>query len=188
MRVSNLCFCKNQDEPDRIWHIIDAAHQQAEGDVQQQEALLIEQLASYSPANIIDFERILRRYILDADSFKLIAAQKIIQGHVTDDPYLYFRCWLIGQGSEVFFEALRNPDSLAELVVDEYEIDFEALLLVATEAFQQKTGLEEEDEGFPREIAFEEGLDYDGPTETKGENWTEEQLPMLLPKLWAKFG
>jgi hypothetical protein len=93
--------------------------------------------------------------------------------------------WLISQGEQVYFKALRNPDSLADLDATQEDIDFEPLLYVADEAFAIATG-KEEDESFPRNIAYEQGLDYDGPTETKGEDWTEEQLPTLLPKLWAK--
>ena len=169
-----------------FWQLINTAHQQAAGDPEQQETQLIEALTNCLPADIIDFERILRCYILKADDFRIIAAQKIIQGYVSDDPYLYFRCWLIGQGSEVYFEVLRNPDSLAELDVTEDNTNFEALLYVATDAFATVTG-QEEDDTFPRDVVREEGLTYDGLTETKGEDWTEEQLPTLLPKLWAKF-
>jgi hypothetical protein len=41
-----------------------------------------------------------------------MAAYKIIEGWVTDDPWYYFRCWLIAQGSKVFFGTLENPDFL----------------------------------------------------------------------------
>jgi hypothetical protein len=173
----------NQTE---FWQLIDATHQAAVGDAAMQENKLIEELAQHSLDDIVDFERLLRQYIIAADDFGIMAAQKIIQGWVSDDPYLYFRCWLISQGEQVYFEALRNPDSLAELDATQGDTDFEPLLYVADEAFAIATGMEE-DESCPRNIAYEQGLDYDGPTETKGEDWTEEQLPTLLPKLWAKF-
>jgi hypothetical protein len=170
-----------------FWQIIDTASQVANGDAELLEAKLEEALAQHSPNDIIDFELLLRKYILEADDFRIMAAQKIIQGWVSDDPYLYFRCWLISQGEQVYFEALRNPDFLAELDATEDNTDFESLLYVATEAFRVSTSNDEEDDSFPRSIALDRGLDYDGPTETKGEDWTEEQLPTLLPKLWAKF-
>jgi hypothetical protein len=170
-----------------FWQLIDTANLVANGDAELLEAKLVEALAQHSPNDIIDFELLLRKYILEADDFRIMAAQKIIQGWVSDDPYLYFRCWLISKGEQVYFEALRNPDFLAELDATEDNTDFESLLYVATEAFKVITGNDEEDDSFPRSIAFDQGLNYDGPTETKGEDWTEEQLPMLLPKLWAKF-
>jgi hypothetical protein len=173
----------NQTE---FWQLIDTTRHAAVDDATIHEAKLTEELAQCSLTDIVDFERLLRQYILDADDFRIIAAQKIIQGWVSNDPYLYFRCWLISQGEQVYFEALRNPDSLAELDATQGDTDFEPLLYVADEAFATATGMEE-DESFPRSIAYAQGLDYDGPTETKGEDWTEEQLPILLPKLWAKF-
>jgi hypothetical protein len=173
----------NQKE---FWELIDITHQAAMGDAGIQEDKLIEELTQHSLDDIVDFERLLRQYILAADDFRVMAAQKIIQGWVSDDPYLYFRCWLISQGEQVYSEVLRNPDFLAELDTTQGDTDFEPLLYVADKAFALATGAEE-DESFPRNIAYEQGLDYDGPTETKGEDWTEAQLPMLLPKLWARF-
>ncbi|TVT40053.1 DUF4240 domain-containing protein [Hymenobacter setariae] len=173
----------NQTE---FWQLIDATHQAAVGSLDSQETKLIEALAQHSLDDIVDFERLFRQYILAADDFGIIAAQKIIQGWVSDDSYLYSRCWLISQGEQVFFEALRNPDALAELAATQGNTDFEPLLYVADKAFAVLTGMEE-DESFPRNIAYEQGLDYDGSTETKDEDWTEEQLPALLPRLWSKF-
>ncbi|WP_223652661.1 DUF4240 domain-containing protein [Hymenobacter psoromatis] len=170
-----------------FWRIIDLAHQQANGDEQIQEVLLIKALENHEPAQIIEFECLLRQQIIAADDFKVMAAQKIILGSVSDDSYLYFRCWLIGQGEDVFSQALRNPDSLAAIDTEEVNPDFESLLYVATQAYQHKTGKEEEDESFPRDVASERGLNYDFETETKGEDWEEEQLPTLLPSLWAKY-
>jgi hypothetical protein len=170
-----------------FWQLIDTANLVANGDAELLEVKLVEALAQHSPKDIIDFECLLRKYILEADDFQIMAAQKIIQGWVSDDPYLYFRCWLIAQGEDAYFNTLRNPDFLADIDTTEDNTDSEFMLYVATEAYRIKTGSDEEDNSFPRSVAYEQGLDYDGPIETKGEDWTEEQLPTLLPKLWAKF-
>ena len=117
-----------------------------------------------------------------------MAAAKIIEGWVSDDSYLYFRCWLIGQGEETFTEALKSPDSLAERVGKGVETSFEELMYVATNAYRQLTGKDDEDETFPRDRAIASGLDYNfGAPPTKGTDWTEDQLPKSYPKLWAKF-
>ena len=66
--------------------------------------------------------------------------------------------------------------------------DFEELMYVATEAYKIKTSLKEEDENFPREIAFNKGLDYDfGALPTKGSDWNGKDLSEIYPKLWNKF-
>src|SRR3712207_8125782 len=42
----------------------------------------------------------------------------------SDDAFDFFRCWLIGQGREVFEGALHDPDALADLLDDfDEEID-----------------------------------------------------------------
>jgi hypothetical protein len=170
-----------------FWKIIESAKAEAQADQQIQEQVLVDSLEKLELEQIIEFECILREYLLEADHFNIMAAQKIIDGYVSDDPYLYFRCWLIGQGEAVFTNALQNPDTLVSVVDDPYQ-DFEALLYVTTTAFEKRTGRAENDETFPRAIAAERGLNYDFGDETKGEDWTENQLPKMLPKLWKKFG
>ncbi|SHL59918.1 DUF4240 domain-containing protein [Hymenobacter psychrotolerans] len=174
-------------EKTTFWQILESAKQAAQGDQQLQEQVLISSLEKLEPEQIIGFECILREYLIEADHYNIQAAQKIIDGYVSDDPYLYFRCWLIGQGEAVVAQALANPDSLANIVEDPYQ-DFEELLYVATKAFEKHAGREEDDETFPRAVALERGLDYNTGSETKGEDWTENQLPKMLPKLWKKFG
>jgi len=148
---------------------------------------IIEQLSTYSADEIIEFEKVFRQLIIEANDFKVMAANKIIDGWVGDDPYLYFRCWLIGQGEKVFNETLKNPDYLAEVVDKNIDASFEDLMYVSTIAFQQSTGKEEEDDSFPRGVAIDAGLDYDfAAPPTTGIDWTNEQLPTLYPKLWAK--
>lgn len=166
---------------------MEAAKAAARGDQELQEQAIINSLEKLEPEQITEFECILREYLLEADHFNIMAAQRIIDGYVSDDTYLYFRCWLIGQGEAVFTNALQNADTLASVVIDPYQ-DFEALLYVATQAFGKRTGRAEEDATFPRAVAAARGLHYDLGSETKGEDWTENQLPKMLPKLWNKFG
>ncbi|TYB52801.1 DUF4240 domain-containing protein, partial [Nonomuraea sp. PA05] len=44
----------------------------------------------------------------------LWGAAYLINGGCSDDGFEYFRCWLVGQGREVYEAALDDPDSLAE--------------------------------------------------------------------------
>ncbi|MCC3157449.1 DUF4240 domain-containing protein [Hymenobacter sp. 15J16-1T3B] len=170
-----------------FWQLIDQAAAATPADPDAKAQHLIGALAARPLEDIIGFELTLRRFIIEADDYGIMAAQKIIDGYVSDDPYLYFRCWLIGQGQAVFTAALQHPDSLAAVAPGPYECDFESLLLVATKAYEQQTG-REEDETFPRAVARGQGLDYDflAPP-TTGADWEEEDLPKMLPKLWKKF-
>ncbi|GAB2966522.1 hypothetical protein GCM10027048_41270 [Hymenobacter coalescens] len=171
-----------------FWHLIEQANAAAPADHDARVQYLVEALAARPLADITGFELTLRQLITQADDYGIMGAQKIIDGYVTDDSYLYFRCWLIGQGEAVFTAALQHPDSLATVAPGPYDCDFEALLYVATQAYARQTGRkEDEDETFPRAVALAHGLSYDFAPPTKGTDWEEEDLPKLLPKLWKKF-
>ncbi len=172
---------------DQFWSLIDDAVKASNGDNALKEQYLTTELEKRSLEEIIHFEVAFRKCVIEADDFKVMAAQKIITDYVSDDTYLYFRCWLIGQGKTVYEETLKNPDYLANIVSDRDPCNWQEIMYVATTAYSNKTG-KEEDETFPRDVAITMGLDYDfGPPATKGTDWTKDQLPTLLPKLWAKF-
>lgn len=178
------------DTMDQIefWRIIEYSKTHSNHSYDKQVELLLNVLFEYAPDQIIEFEKILRHFVIEADDFKVMAAEKIIEGWVSDDSYLYFRCWLISQGQETFEETLKSPEYLADIVYKGINTQFEDLLYVTTRAFIQKTGKTNEDETFPRSVAYKNGLDYDyGAPPTKGTDWVTEQLPTLYPKLWAKF-
>jgi hypothetical protein len=177
----------NNVTTEKFWSLIDDAVRVSRGVDALKESFLVVELKKLSLSEIIDFEIVFRKLVIDADTYKVMAALKIIEGFVSDDSYLYFRCWLIGQGKATYTETLRNPDYLASIVPIGELCFWEGLMYVATIAYSNKTG-KEEDENFPREIALGLDLDYDnGAPPTKGTDWKEDQLPNILPKLWAKF-
>jgi len=170
-----------------FWKIIEYSLSNSNGNQETQEKLILEKLLYYSLEDITNFEIIFRQLIIEADDYKIMAAEKIIEGWVTDDPYLYFRCWLIGLGQKTFEETMKSPDYLADIISKTTDTGFEGLMYVATMAYSQKSG-KEEDRTFPRDIAIGKGLDYDfGAPPTKGSDWEEDQLPSLYPRLWARF-
>jgi hypothetical protein len=172
---------------DNFWALIDSAVNISNGSDELKEKYLTAELEKLSLEEIKSFEIAFRKCIIDADDYKVMASQKIIEDYVSDDTYLYFRCWLIGKGKTVYTETLKDPDYLS-LIVNKGQIcDWEGIMYVATSAYSKKTG-KEEDETFPRDFAMSMGLDYDfGAPPTKGTDWTEDQLPVLLPKLWKKI-
>ena len=175
--------------PADFWPLIDQATAAAPTDHAAKAQHLVAALAARPLADIVGFELTLRQFIIEADDYSLLGAQKIIDGYVTDDAWLYFRCWLIGQGETVFRAALQNADSLAAVAPGPYECAFEELLYVATKAYERQTGRQEDDDAaFPRAMAAQQGLDYDfDAPPTTGTDWEEEDLPKLLPRLWKKF-
>jgi hypothetical protein len=174
-------------ERDMFWQQIENSLQHSEG-IYRQEEILINKLSTLEAKAIVNFEIILRQLIIEADDFKVMAALKIIEGYVTDDSYLYFRCWLISQGKKTYYAVLDNPDYLAGKIDKANNCTFEALLYVSTNAFKNKPGKISEDESYPRYVAEQMGFDYDSPnTKTKGIDWIEEELPGLYPQLWSTF-
>ena len=148
---------------------------------------LYPQYEKLSEEEIIGFESILREKIIELYHYDIIAAQKIIEGYVSDDSFLYFRCWLISQGQNIFKQTLNNPDYLADIVEKNRIYDLEDLLYVTTIAFEKKTG-RKEDENFPRDICDKKGLNYDLVfSPPKGDDWEEKNLPIRFPKLFNKM-
>ena len=168
---------------DAFWHIIDTAVNKSGGGVEKKMLLIRESLQHLTPEELIGFEITLRERIIEADHYNIMAAAKIIEGWVSDDSYLYFRCWLISKGRNCFENALKNADSIDKCITKDEVPDGEDLLSVASEVYEEKT----EDE-MDYSIFTDLGLDYDftAPA-TKGEDWTEDDLPKLCPNLFKMF-
>lgn len=171
-----------------FWVIIDESVRQYGHDQSAQIELIQNRLGVFREEDIVDFERILRKLLIDCDYYNILAIPKITEGFVTDDSYLYFRCWLIGRGRQAYETAIKSPDSVSDFIINRNEtLDFEKLLYAATVVYELKTGLKE-NELFPRGICEYEGLSYDFYTGSpKGQDWTEDELPQLLPRIWALY-
>ena len=157
----------------KFWRLIAAAKAESGGDLESQMQILEESLADLKGEEIIQFQKILDELISSAHRWDLRGAAHVISGGCSDDSFYYFRGWLVAQGQKIFEEALDDPDSLS--AVAEPEVECEDILNVAAQAYEEKTG-----EEMPRneiEVA-----------EPAGEEWIEEDLPDLFPRLWAKFG
>jgi len=173
-----------------FWQLMEWSLAKSHNNQQVQENLVIEKLVTYSPSQIIDFEIILRQLLNEANEYTVAAAEKIMQGWVSDNPYLYFRCWLISQGKNTFSETIKNPEFLADRTDKHTNTDFENLLYLADKAYQQKTGKKAADDSYPSHVAVKRDphLDYaTGEPPTKGTAWQTAQLPALYPKLWGRF-
>ncbi|MCW3466691.1 DUF4240 domain-containing protein [Chitinophaga nivalis] len=157
--------------------------------VQEDQANELQRLLSqFSLSDIVDFEIIMRELIIELDDYKVMGIPKIIDGYVSDDSYIYFRCWIISKGREIFDIALQHPDDIAKIVDQSTLPDFEDLLYIADNAYQFKSGVGDDDDNLPRNIAYSKGLDYDlDAPPTKGTKCEERDLPGVYPKLWAIF-
>ncbi|MFG2607890.1 DUF4240 domain-containing protein [Streptomyces sp. NPDC048514] len=165
-----------------FWELIDATRAVAEGDPEEQADALVERLLRLDPELVVDFARHFEARYNRAYRWDLWGAAWVLLDGCSDDAFDFFRCWLIGQGREVFEGALHDPDSLAGLLEDfdeEIDGDGEELGYAADEAYEQLTGSVAPDLGISPAPAEPAGRPVDF------EN--EETLAQLYPRLWERF-
>ncbi|MFG2528859.1 DUF4240 domain-containing protein [Streptomyces sp. NPDC048516] len=165
-----------------FWELIDGSREAAAGDPEEQADALVERLLGLDPDAVVDFARHFEARYNRAYSWDLWAAASVMLGGAGDDAFDYFRCWLIGQGREVFEGALHDPDQLAELLDDFDEAvdgDAEELGYAADEAYEQLTGGVMPDLGLPPPPREPVGtyLDFDD----------DRGMAERFPTLWDRF-
>ncbi|GHC63791.1 DUF4240 domain-containing protein [Streptomyces cinnamoneus] len=166
-----------------FWELIDSTREAADGDAQDQADLLIERLTQLDPDAVLDFSRHFEARYNRAYLWDLWGAAGVLLGGASDDAFDYFRCWLIGQGREVFEGAVHDPDALADLLEDfdeEVDGDGEDLGYAADEAYEQLTGVETPDLGLPPPPPE--------PLGTPVDLEDEAALAERFPKVWDRFG
>ncbi|WP_405618873.1 DUF4240 domain-containing protein [Streptomyces sp. NBC_01511] len=166
-----------------FWEIIDATREAAGGDSDEHADLLVERLLQLDPDSVLDFARHFENRYNRAYQWDLWAAAAILLGGASDDAFDYFRCWLIGQGREVFEGAVHEPDSLAGLIGEfdeEIDGDGEELGYAADEAYEQLTGSVAPDLGVAPQAPEPEGTPVDFED--------SQALADRLPRLWERFG
>ena len=165
-----------------FWELVDTAREDAGGDPEEQADLLVERLARLDPESVLDFARHFESRYNRAYRWDLWGAAWVLLDGASDDAFDFFRCWLIGQGRDVFEGAMHDPDTLAELLDDfdeEIDGDGEELGYAADEAYEQLTGMVAPDLGIAPAAAEPEGAPVDF------EN--EGALAERYPRLWQRF-
>ncbi|GAA3066712.1 DUF4240 domain-containing protein [Streptomyces olivoverticillatus] len=166
-----------------FWELIDSTREGAEGDAEDQADLLVERLVQLAPDDVVDFARHFEARYNRAYLWDLWGAASVLLDGASDDAFDCFRCWLIGQGREVFEGAVHDPDHLAELLDDfdpEVDGDAEDLGYAADEAYEQLTGVAEvPDLGLPPQPAEPMGSPFDPEDDAV--------LEERFPRLWERF-
>lgn len=100
-----------------FWDLIHDAKIACGQDMDVMLAYLKDRLVSMGPTQAQNFHDIIHAYEDLADKFGLWDAAGIMKEYgCSDDGFIDFRAWLIAQGREVYFAALADPDSLADVV------------------------------------------------------------------------
>ena len=166
---------------DAFWALIQEAKTACGQDLDAMEGHLRERLVSMGPAAAKNFHDILQTYEDLADQYGLWDAVSVIKEYgCSDDGFIDFRAWLIAQGKEVYMNALRDPDTLAD--IEPYgDCCFECLSYVGDYAYEQLTGRSAYDEMEPDRIEKMRD-EYDGRRRYLVEGLRRIGLPCFEPK------
>lgn len=168
-------------DEDRYWSMIHQAKKAGE-DQDEMADYLSEDVEKLSPKEMIGFKLRTDYLANKAYTSEMWCAAYVIKGGCSDDGFEYFRLWLISMGKDIYYKALANPDSLADVVNEDNDFEFEDLAYVAVDAFESKTEQDLydfiDDENFPY---HEEEMDF------TWEEDNEESQKKICPKLYAKF-
>jgi hypothetical protein len=167
----------------RFWDIIARACP-PDGSSDEWFSALRQELLQLSPDEIVHFDWLFQSRLGEACTIDLWGAAYLINGGASDDGFYYFRSWLVGMGQRVYRAALKDPDSLADVVNpdEEYESDIH---VVAHRAWEEVTG--------QRETADMDNAwlgPYPAADELKGEDWDfddDAEMRRRLPRLAAMY-
>lgn len=161
---------------DVFWDLIQASIDEADGDVDRQVKAMEQHLSLLPLQDVIAFQNRYRYFRGLAYTWELWGAIYIINGGCGDDEFCYFRDWLIAQGSNVYENALENPEWLVNLEINGQEAEAESMAYAAAVVFENRTGKE-----LPAEYAENHRV--------SGMEWKEEgdDLARRFPNLWKKY-
>lgn len=121
---------------DTFWTLIDQAKEHLGGSSEW----LLEQLVSMGPEQAKKYDTIARVYMDAAYQYGLWTAASVMERNgCSDDGFIDFRAWLVGQGREVYLAALKDPDSLAN-APSYQDFRFETLPYMGDHAYEELTG------------------------------------------------
>jgi len=158
-----------------FWDTIERSTALAADD--EERAAALEAALRAQPAHMLqEFAEEQARLMRESHSWLLWGAAYVINGGCSDDGFDYFRGWLLLRGREVWERALADPDSLADVPATRGDVECEDVLYAVGKAYREVTG---SDLGFATATV---------EAEPAGQEWDEDDLPRLLPRLWARFG
>lgn len=130
-------------DKEMFWEVIREVNNRV--DENDQQAVLEatrKKLMEFSAADIVIWHQIKGEYMDIAHRNDLWAACAATGTHYSDDGFVDFCSWLISKGREVYMQALKDPDSLADVEIPAEGADFEAYGYVSIYAYAQKKEVE----------------------------------------------
>ena len=131
---------------DQFWALLETAHRRG-NDWEEQLEWLVGKLAKKPVHEIIGFDFHFTQQYSKSCTSDLWAAAFIVMGGCSDDSFDYFRAWLLFFGKEPYEQALNNPESILPYLeeMEEDVPEFEDFLYCASLAFEEKTGLDQDE-------------------------------------------
>ena len=160
---------------EEFWSIIDVAHRDAGFDAEARVGALRRALTPLDIRALQGFQNRYDEMIRRSYRWDLWGAAFLMNGGCSDDGFRYFCDRLISEGRINFERALSEPDSLADLPRQDY-FELESFAYVALKLFEAQGGGELERD-FSTEL-----------TMPAGDEWSEDDLPAIHPRLAAKYG
>jgi hypothetical protein len=163
----------------RFWDIIAEACRSDPHCANAWDGRLQAELEKLPPDEIIEWNHIFDGLAAQAYTVDLWGAAYTINGGASDDGFYYFRCWLIGMGRQVYEAAVRDPDSLAAVVVPGLDAEAE-IYAAAHQAWMAVTGRPDTDSYPARKER----------AELRGEDWDfddDDEVARRLPRLAAIY-
>jgi Protein of unknown function (DUF4240) len=158
---------------DEFWALIDRSR---DAQIDQEEALTM-LLHGRTSDELQQFHRFFDEQMARAYRWDVWGAGYVLNGGMGDDSFADFCCWLIGRGRDTFEQVLADPDSLADVPGAEPEkTEAEGLWGAAMEAHEDTHGTE-----LPLAEASPKW-----PAEPAGEEWEDDDLDDLFPRLTAQ--
>ena len=183
MSVSDRIMEVNKDT---FWTLID----QAKEHKGSSNEWLMEQLMDMGPEQARTFDTLARVYIDLAYQYGLWTAASVMeQCGCSDDGFIDFRTWLVGQGKEVYMAALKDPDSLAGAADYQNSQLFDPLANMGDYAYEALTGRYAFEDFDPDQYRALEAEVKPGIVYGDGVNYpyTWSEAAAYLPKLCAKY-
>lgn len=175
---------------ERFWELLGTSKEKGQS-IDEQIEWLVTYLSRKSIKDIVMFDSIFNQHYYQSYTSDLWAAAYIVMGGCSDDCFDYFRAWMLYLGQETYEEAIKNPETLLphfkRLEEQEDIPQLEELLYIASSAYEEKTGLDDEAyfKVYDQLVKDDEG---EPEMEFDWEEEDEEGLRKKFPLLWAEYG
>jgi hypothetical protein len=156
----------------QFWELVQRAHDTASDEMDRKCEVLKAEIGKLSKNEASDFAVLFHTMMDRAYSHKLWGAAYAIHGGCSDDTFNDFRSSLISRGRACFERAIADPDSLADEEFDATAWFYEGYQYAVTAGVKAVAGLRP-------------GRHH--PDRPSGEDWVEDDLRELFPRLSTKF-